>query len=56
MEISSVSNVEVRDLAGIVDHTYSRLDASERGRLTLQSNFPGSVDISVAGVDVRITT
>lgn len=54
LEISHVKGLAQHDPDGLVEHSYSRLECSQAGRLTLKSNFPGSVDLEVSEINVRV--
>ena len=54
LEIANVTEVTTDDPDGLVEHSYSRL-AAEEGSLVLRSNFPGRIELSVDGIDVRVT-
>jgi hypothetical protein len=55
LTIAKVTKVATDDPEGLVEHSYSRLATAEDGELVLTSNFPGRIELSVDGIDVRIT-
>jgi len=53
LQISEVVSMTIEDPERLVKHSYSRLAAGE-SVLTLVSNFPGRIELSVDAIDVRV--
>ena len=54
LRIGHVFSCTRRDPDGLVTHSYSHLEASGDSKLSLLSNFPGSIDMEVSEVDVQV--
>jgi hypothetical protein len=53
LKVSNVVEVKLDDPSGLVDHSLSKLTYGD-GTLTLVSNFPGSIQMTVSKFDVQL--
>lgn len=55
LRINHVMTHQLRDPEGLVTHSYARLRQLADRQLSLESNFPGSIELRVSDLDVEVT-
>lgn len=55
LRICHVMTHQLRDPEGLVTHSYAHLRQLADGQLSLDSNFPGSIELRVSELDVEVT-